>query len=370
MGNHYIMPGTMTKGVIHPRETSLTGHKYLTRSGSKDVNMVSDPLNASPPKHLQKLDTLCRTCKGNIDDDDCIQCDRCDGWLHLDCAGVGEEDWAYSNQNKKTIFKYFCPLCLKDIASGKCLNSIHAKTEARFDSLTEINKMIFEQSKEILKRIDEKVVAPPVLWPKVETQLQSSFTEVLNEQKEIEDKKCNIILFNVPEPKKTAIGKDDFIEDHKVVADILLHLHEDLNEEATDPRRCKVKRLGKRREGEDERPRPIKIEFSTLEAKEKALKNARRLKDYNIPRIGLSHDKTKKEMNEDRVLKGQLLKKREADPTTEYTIYNKEIMTKDQAKSIREEKQRIYNERQARATIADKSAGNSASSDTAKQSSA
>ena len=360
------MPGTMTKGVIHPRESNLTGKTILTRSrsNSRDVNTAPDPLNAkstSPYKHLQNLDTLCRTCKINIDDENCIQCDRCDGWLHLDCAGVGEEDWLYAKKNKKTIFKYFCPLCLKDLANGKCLNSAHAKTDARFDSLTEINKMIYDQSKDILKKLNEKESASPVIWPKVETKLQSSFTEVLKEQKEIEEKKCNIIAFNVPESKKTKEGKDDFIEDHKSVAAFLRHIHEDFNEEATDPRHCKVKRLGRRREGEDDKPRPIKIEFDSQEMKEKALRNARLLKDYIIPRIGLSHDKTKKEIEQDRVLKGQLTKKRESDPTTEYQIYNKEIMTKEEANAIKEEKQRIYRERQAaKASSADKPAVESA----------
>ena len=54
--------------------------------------------------------------------------------------------------------------------------------------------MIFKQSKVILEKLNEKVVAPPVLSPKVETHLQSSFTEVLNEQKEIEDKLDVIVL--------------------------------------------------------------------------------------------------------------------------------------------------------------------------------
>ena len=59
-------------------------------------------------------------------------------------------------------------------------------------------------------------------------------------------------------------------------------------------------------------------------------------------------------------LKGNL-KKREADPTNEYIIYNKEIMTKDEANALKEEKQRLYNERLAKTSMADKPAAGSAS---------
>ena len=360
------MPGTMTKGVIHPSDKSnSTGKNILTRSRSKEVNQNPDSVNSktsSPFKHLKNLDTLCRTCSKNIDDDFCIQCDRCDGWLHLDCARVDEEDWAYACQNKKTVFKYFCPLCLEEISSGKCQDTKHALTDARLDSLSEMGKLLFEQSKVIMNKLDEtKEVASPVLWPKVETKLQSSFFEVLNEQKEIEEKKRNLIAYGVPETKKTKEGKDDYVEDHKTISDLLKHLHEDIDDYVTDPSRCKVKRLGRRQEGDDQKPRPIKIELESVDIKNKALRNARLLKDYKIPRIGLSHDKTKKEMNEDRVLKGQLMKKRESDPTTEYQIYNKEIMTKEEANALKEEKQRIYNERLAKASKADKPAGGPAS---------
>ena len=69
------------------------------------------------------------------------------------------------------------------------------------------------------------------------------------------------------------------------------------------------------------------------------------------------------------MLIGKLLNERESDPTIEYTIYNKEIMIKDEANAIKEGKKKIYRKRQAKASAADKSEGISASPDTTNQNS-
>ena len=110
-----------------------------------------------------------------------------------------------------------------------------------------------------------------------------------------------------------------------------------------------VVRLGRRKQEPDEKPRPLKVVVSYVETKEKVLRNAYRLRNFRIPKIGISHDKTTREMEDDRKLKSKLVKTREANPTVEYMIYNKTVMKREDVKAIKEEKERMFKERQAKA---------------------
>ena len=109
---------------------------------------------------------------------------------------------------------------------------------------------------------------------------------------------------------------------------------------------CKVTRIGRKKPEQDEKPRPIKVELPDVDTKKRVLKNARLLKSYKIKKIGVSHDKTKKELEADRILRADLRKRREEDKDVEYIIYDKKVMKKVEADKLREQKEKLYKERQ------------------------
>ena len=355
------MPLVRQKGVIVNSENKTdlkkAGRERLKSEGKAKKQKIKQNASSSPTKKLTTYDFFCPTCSEGVgdgpEDEPSIQCDRCEVWVHLGCSGMGDAEKENVKENKFDVLKYFCPKCLEDICSGE------NQQETKLNNVIEIVRLLQEQqgvlqeqNKEILEKLKEEKEKPnlsPVVWPKVESNITSSITEVLNEQKEIEDKKLDLILFNVPESKKKPDGTDNNEEDQGKVSDIITYLHPEVRPSEIEPATI---RLGRRREGPEERPRPIKIEVNFLETKERMLKNARLLRDYRIPKIGISHNKTKKEMEEDRKLKGELNKRREAEPTKEFQIYNKTVMTREEAKILKDEKERMYNERQlARARV-------------------
>jgi len=124
-------------------------------------------------------------------------------------------------------------------------------------------------------------------------------------------KRLNLIVYNLPESAQTEEGEDKK-EDTEKVTDIICHLNKGAPKEEVEQRLVCISRLGRRRK-DNQFVRPVRVEIDSLHFKERTLKNARLLKDYIIPGIGLSHDKTRQEMEDDRELRCQLMERREAD---------------------------------------------------------
>lgn len=284
----------------------------------------------------------CIVCSKPVDDGS-IECDICLCWVHNECSGMDKKDLTYALTNKKTILKFHCPKCLE---AGNNQVSSHS---SMIKDLTDKVDLVLAQHKEILNRLDarnnEEIKSTPV-WPKVEQNIQSSFEEVFINQKEIEEKKYNIVLFGVPESGEPKDGKNNKKEDHDKAVDVVCHLDDQVSPDDLEPSDCKVTRLGRKRPEQDEKPRPIKVELPDVETRKRVLKNARLLKSYKIKKIGVSHDKTKKELEADRVLRADLRKTREENADVEYIIYDKKVMKKVEADKLREQKEKQYRERQ------------------------
>jgi len=77
----------------------------------------------------------CVKCKKNVgNNDDALQCDQCQHWVHGKCAGWSEE--AYSILKELPRFRFFCADCLPAIDALRSLKGVGellADMEARFD---------------------------------------------------------------------------------------------------------------------------------------------------------------------------------------------------------------------------------------------
>jgi len=160
-------------------------------------------------------------------------------------------------------------------------------------------------------------------------------SEMLDIQKDNEERKNNVVAFNVDECQNE---QDEEKHDRAEITNILNEIVPEF-----EPRHiatAEIVRLGKRKpfqpkEGQQTpKPRPIKIIFQNVEAKNKILKNARKLKNFpNLKKIGLSSDKNKKEREEDLKLRKELKSRR--DGGEDVVMFNGKVMTKTEREELK-----------------------------------
>lgn len=332
------MTRTKTKSVL-----SQSADGEFLRKGSRDrkdsKSKKSSEMPKSPLKFLDSnVDGICRKCTNGIDDikEESIYCDRCNGCIHLKCSDMTPQEFQYMRKNeKKTKLIYHCPICVTELHDGNGEDDRIAKQNARLDSLAEFVQVIMCQNKELISLNKEllEAVKPENQPKKVEDDIQVQLTEVIQNQSEIEEKKKNIIVFNLPESEETESGKREQEEDLTKVKEILTFLDSRIDPNDIDIK--KVERMGRRR-GKDDKPRGIKVTLPSVDIKFQAIRNAKKLVDFKTPRIGISFDKTKKEVEEDKTLRQELSDMRTAEPEKDYVIFERKIVTRTEATRLRE----------------------------------
>ena len=329
------MPRTMTNGVISKTDDG----EFLKKRG-RGKKKPAPKTKTSPIKFLADTDIKCRICSNTVDDQgDGIDCDRCNGWVHLTCSKVTQKEYKWLSDNPTDAFKHFCKLCEEELKGTK--DNATAQQNAKIEHLTEIvktvtdqNKIITDQNKIILELLQQSKINSEVQpKPARKDDVQSQIKEVLYEHQEKEEKQQNVIIFNIPESKQDTDKKIE-LEDTDKAADII-HF---LDDSDTPPQDIIVTRIGRKRGEENPRPRPVKVTLTNTKQKDKILRNVRHLKHYTKhSRIGISHDKTRKEINEDRRLWAELKRKREADPDKDYVIFDKNVVLKTDIPNIKKQ---------------------------------
>ena len=151
----------------------------------------------------------------------------------------------------------------------------------------------------------------------LEKKVEVQFEQVMQDEREREEKKNNVMLFNVPESNKPD-AIDAANDDLSLAREILIHVSPEINFNS-----IQVSRIGSKK-GEQNKHRPLKIKLDQTEHKFKLLKEARKLKNYTKhAKIGLSKDKTKRELIEDRALNVELRRRRAAEPAEDFVIFRK-----------------------------------------------
>ena len=322
------MVKTKSKSVL---SQSVDGDK-LVRAGSrerKDSKAKKSDMPKSPLKFLDSnVDGICRKCTKGIDDakEDSIYCDRCDGCIHVKCAEMTKQEFSYIRKAQNTKLIFHCPICIKDL-EGNGEDDRIAQQNAKLDSLTEFVQVIIAQNKLLIEALK-----PENKERKVEDDIQVQLTEVIQNQSEVEEKKKNVIVFNLPESEETDTGKKEQEEDLAKVKDILTFLDSRIDTDDIDVKQ--VERMG-RRKGKDAKPRGIKVTLPSVDTKFKAIRNVKKLVDYKIPKIGVSFDKTKKEVEEDNILRAELAIMRAAEPEKDYVIFERKKVPRTEATRLR-----------------------------------
>ena len=289
----------------------------------------------------------CKLCKEEVTKKcEGITCDRCDCWWHASCAELTE--WEYSFFNDKPSedsirnIKWICKICKEEEPEDIKAFDLISKLVTRMDRQERTNQVLQQGLAAVLdymKEGSQKEVQTQVC---LEEKVQTTLKEVLDNNKEKEEKETNAILFNVPEvsegaEKKTEEEKKE--EDFLTVNSIIQDVEGDQFTEMVDP--ASITRLGKIRPG-SKRPRPIKVQFDSKEEKWFFLRNAHRLKKSKTEshqKVVIKADKTKAEMNADRKLIAECLRRRE-ETKDDWIIFAEQIMLRKDVEPFKEERMR------------------------------
>ena len=277
----------------------------------------------------ENSETVCGGCKHAINDRDAenaIQCDQCSQWHHQKCSKLDKPAITFLGKahDKYPGIKWFCPTC----QSQKEVVSDHiAQQDAKIDKLGQMFLDMQSKMDSVLNKIgdDRKELG------NIEKNISVSVTEVLSDQREIDEKKNNMMVFNLSE---SLDPKSDLIK----VKEVLTHVNPEADIEQLN---CdNVTRLGSKKstEGENSKPRPVKIVFKDSDTKWQFIKNAKKLGESELFRkVGLSLDKTTKEREEDDLLRKELADKRKDEPEGDWIIFRKKIIKRANRQTIAKE---------------------------------
>ena len=194
-----------------------------------------------------------------------------------------------------------------------------AEQAAKIETLMAIVNTLVTQNEMILQILKQE--------KKLEETVKVQVEEVLENQRQQEDRKNNLVVFNVEE---SGAPEEEKSHDLSEIKSILRYVCPDVDVDSVEE--AEIFRLGQRKppaaSNAKPKPRPIKIKFKSTESKTSALRQARKLKDHKkYNRIGLAADKTQREREADKALRTEMMRRR-SDEEDVYTRGGKLIISK------------------------------------------
>ena len=302
-GQPLIQPNTASKEHDHGTRSNSNNrgkNKKKTKKGDEAIQTTPPP-KSSPAKFLGPQHP-CMDCKEEVGQFDSIQCDRCKGWLHQKCSGTTHEEFKFLETHPLSKILWYCDSCLNDSKGGAAVQDVRmAQQSVTLEALHQIVLTLQNQNATIQSQ-NETILQLLKRESKLEEKIESHVKEALVDAKEKEEKKDNIIIFNIAELKE---GESQEEETRKV-NEVLKIAHPELSYEDD----VKVMtRLGERRQHHDAKPRPVKLQLSGVRVKNAILKGTKNFKNHTrYEKIGITKDKTTKEQQQDRKLRDEVAK--------------------------------------------------------------
>ena len=276
-------------------------------------------------------DESCRVCKEGVSKEiDGLQCDMCNAWVHSDeeCSDLTKTQFKFIKKCTNPAIQYICMICRDTDTEAQNAQPIVrdaiAKNTAKIDSVGESVEQLKKQNEEILALIKDKC--------KADDGIKQHVTEVVKNQKEKDERKYNLILYNIPEsdPKVTLAQAE--LEDVQNVKNIFKFVCPSVDNSgllSKSVTRCGSKRVPNA-EFPNPKPRPIKVVLQSPSEAALIRKNARKLKDNDgLNHVGISEDKPYNERVEDRKLRSELLRRRNENKE-DVVIFNKQVILRSE----------------------------------------
>ena len=304
---------------------------------AKKAKGASASAGSSPLKFLDvdddDTDFLCKVCPKMVGNKG-VQCDRCTGWVHVQCSDLSREEYDYLSRIASEAVQYLCPPCRKQIKEGINRQDRTAIQEAKIDQLTKIVGQLQQQNINIMNLLNKNDNIIQESTKEVQVKMEEvkvKMNEALIEEKEKEKRKNNIIISNVKESSNKDSGERQR-DDRETVTDILRSIVD-----IEEPEVENVVRLGGKTDKDGktrQKPRLLKVMFTTEAKKREVMKKARGLNEGVEEferKIFINNDETEAERKAGYELRQKLREKKKATGEQDWVIRNGEIVKRKQA---------------------------------------
>jgi hypothetical protein len=237
---------------------------------------------------------ICPECSNHVSDTQkglLCEAKRCNQWFHAQCAGIKNDQYNFLSKQKN--IKWYCDNCV-DIDENSDTNI--DKLSSQMNQVMNIMTNLVER----LTRLEEKKsTKEPEL---IEDIVKAKVTEVMEETKEREKRKLNLVFVNVNEEAGTdeERNKRDVEKINSMVKKIL--------PQETDIKITNPQRLGSRNAGS--RPRMLKVTVSSENVKWNILKNSNKINEGSKKspkeRIYVNPDYTTQQREQNKKLRQEL----------------------------------------------------------------
>ena len=240
-----------------------------------------------------------------------IECCVCKSWVHQECSELSQEEFRLFEEMHRRRGPHAW-------ACDKCLD-----TKLEFQAELDLMKVKMRQMTDMIEDNKARITASDAKTTTLETRVDKLESQTDNvqiikdmeknnviEQADREARKGNMIVYNLPEPpaeitRPHARKEADKEEMKRMLNDIDVEL--DFDQEV----RFFV-RTGKL-DHESDRIRPLLIGFKSMETKERVMRNAKKLSTIaEYENVSLTHDLTRKQRDEDQILRDTAKQRNEA----------------------------------------------------------
>lgn len=269
-----------------------TTNRTRNRNRVRDLTIERDSVDSDTDDHSlglgpdsdseAKEDRPCGKCKGTINDKiKALCCEFCSTWMCLDCTKVPETMYDLMLDKEVPNFLWSCDSCIHALPTIKNIGkTLQGVKDEQVNCKTEIG------------RLNTKV-------EKLESSIDSKVQEAIEEYREREARKSNIIVHNIPESKKQE-AKDRLREDVQEVSSLIaegLEIEEHVSITSAI-------RLGKR---DEDKTRLLRVTLENVKTKRNILAKAKKLRETEKwKQVFITPDLSPKERQKNKVLREEL----------------------------------------------------------------
>jgi len=339
-----------------PQIKTVSAKKNIPVSTTRQSSSVASPqVAAANPRKSQGASTtpLCSDCGTAITDDTkALQCDKCqtEKWKCISCLSISAEMYDQLLNDTSCGLRWFCDACdravmavdgksggcgsactgncdkidklvslvetlvgklvdVEEKLNEKCAVKVVDQMESRIqkieDRLTRnegyLEQRLAETDKHVCKVVNDKI---QMLDDKkefhdpataVEQAVKDEIEKQLIEDKDIEARRCNIIMYRIPENLTEDLSTRK-ANDTKFVADLLAAVFQVNIQDGDIVKQFRLGRFSTAAEG----ARPLLVGFKDIETKDEIMSNVRKLRqaDPQFTSVSIANDLTPKQREE------------------------------------------------------------------------
>ncbi len=309
-------------------QSVVTTDQGKKESESQDTGNSTMKATVSSDSIVNTLDnSSCGRCRNPVQQtDQALECETCHQIFHTQCENVNKTQYnciAASAKGKgkaKSRVHWYCNTC--DIVTNdwmRSMSTLHANQQVLQEKVKKLEeKLEGKADQNDVKNIENKV---DILERKVSSiqektqnaqpstsgsSSQENASDVIKEIKQQEDRKRNMIFFNVPESKSSDVN-DRIKHDKEEVKELSRICQATIKKDDM----VRAKRLGKK--PTTGMPRPLLIEVSSEDKKTALFRNLNKLQraPEKYKSVSVQNDLTPKQRDQEKILREQAKKKEE-----------------------------------------------------------